>query len=301
MSPQRWPDRRTVECRAHATRPHLHARSSRGPPTNWMLTQDITTVVVAAAAIVFLAVVFGVVVPRIRKRRVHGGPMVMAAFGTHGGAVPPRPSTRAMPRQNRTVREPEVSSESPPRSAVPPAITPRSNPLPTQAREAATGTDGSRRNESRITGEHPILRLESTAAEVAAGGSAADFRPPSLRVHRPMEGTLQFLAGRFEVIEGRDIGQEIRFVRVPGVATVEVTFGRGDGAPYRHVQLHEPTVSRLHAKMTLEGKRWRLTNMSKTNAVIVNLVPLEGEGSSQLLNDGDRVELGEVALRFRAK
>jgi predicted component of type VI protein secretion system len=60
-------------------------------------------------------------------------------------------------------------------------------------------------------------------------------------------------------------------------------------------------VSRLHAKLTLEDKRWRLTNLSRTNPVVVNGTPLEGEGASHLLAEGDRVEMGEVALRFRTK
>jgi len=116
-----------------------------------------------------------------------------------------------------------------------------------------------------------------------------------------MDGTLQFLPGRFEVVEGREIGQEIRFVKQPGTTSTEVTFGRQDGAPYKHVQLHEPTVSRLHAKMTLEDKDWRLTNLSATNPVSVNGNPLDAENGSVLLRDGDRVELGEVVFRFRAK
>jgi pSer/pThr/pTyr-binding forkhead associated (FHA) protein len=69
---------------------------------------------------------------------------------------------------------------------------------------------------------------------------------------------------------------------------------------YRHIQLHEPTVSRLHAKMTLEGRQWRITNLSATNPVVVNATPLSGEGTSVLLADGDRIELGEVVLRFRS-
>jgi pSer/pThr/pTyr-binding forkhead associated (FHA) protein len=120
-------------------------------------------------------------------------------------------------------------------------------------------------------------------------------------VHRPTDGTLQFLPGRLEVESGREVGQEIRFVRIPGAQTTEVTLGRSEGAPYRHIQLHEPTVSRMHARMTLEGKRWRLTNLSSTNPVVVNAAPLDGSGASVVLTDGDRVEMGEVVFRFRSK
>jgi predicted component of type VI protein secretion system len=57
----------------------------------------------------------------------------------------------------------------------------------------------------------------------------------------------------------------------------------------------------VHARMSLEDKRWRLTNMSTTNPVVVNGQPLEGEGASMVLTEGDRVEMGEVVFKFRAK
>src|SRR5690606_12085818 len=161
--------------------------------------------------------------------------------------------------------------------------------------EAATGTDGLSREPH--PGQEPPLRLEHVGA-----ARAAEPRTPPLRVHRPtaMDGTLQFLPGRFEVVDGQDIGQEIRFVKA-GSGKTEVTLGRSPGPPYKHVQLHEPTVSRQHARVTWENRRWYLTNLSATNPVVVNGTPLEGDGATHLLEDGDRVELGEVALRYRAK
>jgi pSer/pThr/pTyr-binding forkhead associated (FHA) protein len=136
---------------------------------------------------------------------------------------------------------------------------------------------------------------------VEATPPRADGRASPRKSARIPDGTLQFLPGRLEIIEGRDAGHEIRFVRQPGDEETTITFGRTDGPAYRHVQLHEPTVSRLHAKVTLEGKRWRLTNLSQTNPIVVNTAPLEGEGTSVVLSEGDRVEMGEVVLRFRAK
>jgi predicted component of type VI protein secretion system len=102
-------------------------------------------------------------------------------------------------------------------------------------------------------------------------------------------------------VEGRDVGQEIRFVRTPGPDGATVTFGRSDGAEYRHVQLHEPTVSRLHAKLVLDGRAWSLVNLSRTNPVAVNGLALAGEGASVILREGDRIEMGEVVFRFRVK
>ena len=138
-----------------------------------------------------------------------------------------------------------------------------------------------------------------------------------MRYWRPADGTLQFLPGRLEVIAGRDAGQEIRFVRTPGPDGTRVTFGRAEGAPYRHIQLREPTVSRSHARMTLETEpvvadnprsaplsRWRLENLSATNPVVVNGRALGSDGSdacSVVLESGDRIEMGEVVFRFHER
>ncbi len=85
------------------------------------------------------------------------------------------------------------------------------------------------------------------------------------------------------------------------VKKVPITFGRAEGAQYRHVQLHEPTVSRMHAKLMLDGKSWSLVNLSETNPVVINGLPLAGEGSTVVLREGDRIEMGEVVFRFRTK
>jgi len=158
--------------------------------------------------------------------------------------------------------------------------------------------------------------LASVADEL---GEAVDGE--SIRFWRPADGTLQFLPGRLEVAAGRDAGQEIRFVRTGGPDGTCVTFGRAEGAPYRHVQLREPTVSRSHARMSLEspapgspipadasgvgaGSRWRIENLSTTNPVVVNgraLGSSPGQRSSVILSDGDRIEMGEVAFIFRAR
>jgi predicted component of type VI protein secretion system len=53
--------------------------------------------------------------------------------------------------------------------------------------------------------------------------------------------------------------------------------------------------------MTLEDKDWRLTNLSDTNPVSVNGKPLGADQGSVILRDGDRIEMGEVVFRFRAK
>ncbi|MCC6928809.1 MAG: FHA domain-containing protein [Gemmatimonadaceae bacterium] len=145
-----------------------------------------------------------------------------------------------------------------------------------------------------------VLRMH-VAGDRRETASRDERSAVTLRLERPQDGTLQFLPGRLEIIEGRDVGQEVKFVRTSGPDGTTVTFGRAEGAQYRHVQLHEPTVSRMHAKLVLDGKSWSLVNLSATNPVIVNGMALAGEGSSVVLREGDRIEMGEVVFRFRSK
>jgi hypothetical protein len=121
-----------------------------------------------------------------------------------------------------------------------------------------------------------------------------------LRFSVPPEGTLQFLPGRLEISAGLDTGREIRFVHVPGPNGTEVTFGRNEGPLYRHIQLRDQTVSREHARMTLFEGQWSLANLSRTNPVALNGRIL-GLGEQQTLQDGDRVEMGEVVFSFRSR
>jgi hypothetical protein len=116
----------------------------------------------------------------------------------------------------------------------------------------------------------------------------------------PMDGTLQFLPGRLEVIDGEAPGRDIRFVRTWGEVP-EITFGRVTGPPYRHIQLKSQTVSRQHARMQYTDGRWKLTNLSQTNPVVVNGQALETAHGSRVLRDGDQIEMGEVVFRFRER
>ncbi|MGZ8379562.1 MAG: FHA domain-containing protein, partial [Gemmatirosa sp.] len=142
--------------------------------------------------------------------------------------------------------------------------------------------------------------------QVAPGASA----PPrderfhdgeTIRFTLPDEGTLQFLPGRLEVVGGPDRGREVRFVRTAGDDRIEVTFGRSEGPPYRHVQLMARTVSRQHAAMQLIDGHWELKNVSATNPVLLNGRPLEAGEVAPLLVEGDRIEMGEVIFCFHER
>ena len=122
-----------------------------------------------------------------------------------------------------------------------------------------------------------------------------------LRFFRAEEGTLEFLPGRLEVVQGEDIGQEIHFARQVGDGDLTVTFGRSEGPPLRHVQLLDPTVSRQHARMTYSDQQWHLSNMSTTNAVLLNGIALPDHEGGITLQDGDRLEMGAVMFVFHAR
>ena len=277
--------------------------------------EEYQTVVLASGAAIVLIIAVAIVVAVIRRRRratAMQAPLPLIPFSAgHGSAVgPPRPdgamrsvagpsydrANAPTPRWSPPLSEGVSSSQ--PRS---PYAPPPSPGLPRNADAPGYGTP----NTPLATTALPNDPMAGTAVEGA-----------SVRYWRPPDGTLQFLPGRLEVVAGRDAGQEIRFVRTPGPDGTRVTFGRAEGAPYRHVQLREPTVSRTHARMTLDvvssngadsaasTARWRIENLSATNPVVVNGKPLasdDSESCSVVLDEGDRIEMGEVVFRFHTR
>jgi len=224
------------------------------------------------------------------------GPVPVGAFGGGGSvALPPRPPRPAgqYAGQAAAPTQPAEVGAPPAQGIAPAPPTPLAPPVPVEMRaqeaDHAAQEERGRGLRMHVAGDHRRDAMRDDRSAV------------TLRLERPHDGTLQFLPGRLEVIEGREVGQEIKFVRTSGPDGTSITFGRAEGAQYRHVQLHEPTVSRLHARMALDGKSWSLVNMSATNPVVVNGLALNGEGSSVILRDGDRIEMGEVVFRFRAK
>lgn len=115
----------------------------------------------------------------------------------------------------------------------------------------------------------------------------------------PMEGTLQLLPGRLELLAGGSdsLAREVRFVRVPG-RDPEVTFGRDEGKPFVHIRLDLPTVSRKQARLRFREGRWTLFNESGTNPTLVEGKPVPADGKGRVLADGDRVDMGTVVYRF---
>jgi hypothetical protein len=289
--------------------------------SNRFRVEEYRTLLIASGGAIAAIVVVAMLVAIIRRRRrarAARAPLPLIPFSPgRRGAVPVRPEAVVTPTHSPT---PGVHS----------GVSTGVASAPTQDWTAPRG-DITPQQPQRSSYAPPVDVNANSQAAGAAGSPLADTARPndlvegdavdgaSVRYWRPADGTLQFLPGRLEVIAGRDAGQEIRFVRTPGPDGTRVTFGRAEGAPYRHVQLREPTVSRAHARMTLEsggganagvphghanGARWRLENLSATNPVVVNGRPLAADGSdagSVCLGEGDRIEMGEVVFRFHEK
>jgi len=121
----------------------------------------------------------------------------------------------------------------------------------------------------------------------------------TVRFQRPNDDVVQLLPGHLEVLIGDSRHQEIRFVRVQGQQP-QLILGRNPGRSPQHISLNSSTVSRQHARLAFSGGRWAVANLSKTNPVVVNDQELSNQDGERQLADGDRIELGEVVLRFHA-
>jgi uncharacterized protein affecting Mg2+/Co2+ transport len=121
----------------------------------------------------------------------------------------------------------------------------------------------------------------------------------TVRFVRPTDEVVQLLPGHLEVLSGESRHQEIRFVRVAGQQP-HLILGRNPGRSPQHVALNSSTVSREHARLAYSGGKWAVANLSKTNPVVVNDQELSNLDGERQLADGDRIELGEVVLRFHA-
>lgn len=121
--------------------------------------------------------------------------------------------------------------------------------------------------------------------------------PAATSAGQPPEGTLQLLPGRLEIERGPGRGEEVRFVRTPG-AKQEITLGRKEGPPHQHVKLDSPTVSREHARLAFRDGVWVLRNESSTNPTVHNGRALSSAVEEVPLEDGDKIEIGDVLLVF---
>jgi predicted component of type VI protein secretion system len=82
---------------------------------------------------------------------------------------------------------------------------------------------------------------------------------------------------------------------------MQMILGRDSGPSAQYVALRSGTVSRRHARFAFSNGQWAVANLSQTNPVVVNDEELSHSDGARGLADGDRLELGEVVLRFRAR
>jgi hypothetical protein len=135
---------------------------------------------------------------------------------------------------------------------------------------------------------------------MAMDGDGTPATSETVRFVRPADEGVQLLPGHLEVLSGDQRHQEIRFVRVAGQQP-HLILGRNPGRSPQHVALNSSTVSRQHARLAYSGGKWVVANLSQTNPVVVNDQELSNLDGERQLADGDRIELGEVVLRFHAQ
>lgn len=265
-----------------------------------MATTDLPTVqtneaLLAAAAILALVAVLVVLVRGIRRWRAGRGletsdpPPLLIPVQRRGTTPPPLYPTRF--GQERPAGAGRLEAQRADALATPERFTPAVDHVVDGAQPV--GSMG-RNGQSSSNGGAEMMPELATTTKTSGSASKVVHAIP------PMDGTLQFLPGRLEVIDGEAPGRDVRFVRTWGEVP-EITFGRVSGPPYRHVQLRSQTVSRQHARMQYVDGRWKMTNLSQTNPVVINGQPLDSAHGSRVLRDGDQIEMGEVVFRFRER
>lgn len=75
-----------------------------------------------------------------------------------------------------------------------------------------------------------------------------------------------------------------------------LTVGKMAGAV--DMVIHEPSVSRLHAKFSREGNRFYITDLNSTNGTFRNGIRLE-PNDTQLIEPGDEIGLGKLKFIYR--
>jgi hypothetical protein len=150
----------------------------------------------------------------------------------------------------------------------------------------------------------PVVRADEVVGVEELASYDLDEQQPApnetVRFRRPVDEPVQLLPGRLEVLAGEPQQQEIRFVRIPG-EPMQMILGRESGPSAQYVALRSSTVSRRHARFAFSNGHWAVANLSQTNPVVVNDEELTHSDGARELTDGDRLELGEVVLRFHAR
>lgn len=163
-------------------------------------------------------------------------------------------------------------------------------PLPPAKRRRAA-------NRPRFERERKLERwMEPSAPQPEPIAVVADA---TTAFKRPRNEHVQVLPGRLQILSGDAAGKDLRLFSRVGEKP-RIVMGREAGPAHRCITLRSATVSRRHARMEFIDGHWTITNLSQTNPVLVNDHALTDPSSVTTLANGDRIELGEVALRFLA-
>jgi hypothetical protein len=233
--------------------------------------------VLVITGLVLLSVVTGIILSVRSRRSRDTEELPMLFFAPANGGV--RAAARVVP-------------------AAPPAAVPEpSRPVEQEAAPLAVPERVRRGALARPAAPQPSASRVAPAAlpELAPAPEDAE----TIRFSPRDVDMVQLLPGRLEVVGGEIGRREIRFLKSYANPDCSFTLGRRSGASHEHIQLKEPTVSRIHARMRFHDGGWRLANLSGTNPVVVNGVELTDVEREHVLRDGDRIEMGELAFLYR--
>jgi hypothetical protein len=289
---------------------------------------------IVALALVLLAkgVQAGIQYRRARASEA-SGPILIENWYEVEPSEPPGPSGRASAEPAVPVRRASGAVSPPPLFDLPPLAVPKPPPAappkppggPVRGHRSASPSaapppeaiGSTERGKNASQAPRPAARPAPAARAMPAvppPAAPAPIVPPldaraseydetsdTIRIDVGSSGLVQLLPGRLEVVKGAEPGREFHFVRPAGQKVPEVTIGRSSGSANRHIQIPQPTVSRLHARLRFEDGLWTLANLSSTNPVRVNGQELGSAEEVVGLRDGDRIELGEVEMLFHEK
>jgi pSer/pThr/pTyr-binding forkhead associated (FHA) protein len=147
----------------------------------------------------------------------------------------------------------------------------------------------------------PLWKLRAEVRESSAEEVAKRFRLGFLLLSRVSSSTSENMR-RSKVdtdvmTTGKRAMMLIPLVRRDDAPYDVVTIGR---SPNSDVMLDEASISRLHAYVHDEDGEAFLMDAGSSNGTVVNGKPISrrGEGKPTALKDGDRVELGDVAVNY---
>lgn len=255
----------------------------------------LTIVLIAAAAILFVLVVW---LTRRRRVELYRDDLPPLIFAVHDRVRAPQDMRPAAFGKRAAYQTPEQWSE--------PAAQPfypqghAMGPTPPPPAAASAPPPASSASSGMRGGRAASAGLESNGNGQSARVGEATVRVP--RYQGPV--TTAFLPGRLEVQAagrtGPRPGEEIRFpARRQGDGVV--ILGRDDGPSGATVKVPAESVSRRHAQLQFENGRWSITNLSRTNPTLVNGEELMVTDGGRWLREGDIIEMGEMVFRFHER